>query len=43
MLPSKKNKKTKKLANTTGRLASTALRSFDNLLRIRPRGTLSKN
>ncbi len=43
MLQIKKNKNTKKLAKTTGKLASTELRSLDNLFKILPSGTLSKN
>jgi hypothetical protein len=43
MLPKRKNKNTKKLAKTFGKLVSTELRSLDNLLRILPNGTLSKN
>lgn len=43
ILQIKKNKKTKKLAKTTGKLASTEFKSFDSLFIIRPRGTRSKN
>lgn len=43
ILQSKKNKKTKKLAKTTGKFASTEFKSFDNLFKILPNGTLSKN
>lgn len=43
MLQIKKNKNTKKLENATGIFESTAFKSFDNLFKIRPIGTLSKN
>ena len=39
----KKKKKTKKFANKTGTELSTELRSLDNLFKILPNGTLSKN
>ncbi len=39
----KKNMKTRVLLKYPARLASTAFRSLESLLKIRPRGTLSKN
>ena len=42
-LHSKKKKNTMKLPNKTVIVESTEFRSFESLLRIRPRGTLSKN
>lgn len=43
MLPNKKNANTRTFPQTEGKFASIAFKSFESLLRIRPRGTLSKN
>jgi len=43
IFPRRKNKNTKKLANTFGKFVSTEFKSLESLLRILPSGTLSKN
>ena len=43
IFPIKKKANTRTFPQTEGKLASIAFKSLDNLLRIRPRGTLSKN
>jgi hypothetical protein len=43
MTETKKKQKTRVLLSATLTFISTELRSFETLLKIRPRGTLSKN
>lgn len=41
--PMRKKRNTRTFPATDGKFESTAFKSFDSLLRILPRGTLSKN